>query len=411
MDFLERKLKREIEARKLAESILEEKSLDIYLKNKELRRLNKEQLHLLSVKKDELKETENERFKYFENAATGIGLVLNDNSFFKANTTLLKLFGYPEEEMLRLSLEEITHPDDLQKSYEKINAHHQGEVESYTIEKRYIRKNRSYFWAKSHVSTIKDAQGNKKYSLVIIENIHEQKIAEKQAQLLIKELQEINEKLENFAHVVSHDLKAPLTGINTVLNWMEQHDSEPCEIFREYHQLMKDRVEKMYRMIDSIIEYSRVSEINENTEILNLNILLDEIIQFLNIPLHITIQKSTDFPTIKANSIKIQQIFNNLLSNALKHIDKPKGIITISWSENDLFYIFKVRDNGIGIEEKHYSKIFNLFNSLSPQKKSSGIGLSIVEKIIKQYQGKITVNSEVGQFTEFTFTLSKKMIT
>lgn len=411
MDFLEKRLKREIAARKLAESILEEKSLEIHLRNQELQRLNKEHLELLSIKKEELQESENESFKYFENAATGIGLVLNDSTFFKANTTLLKMFGYSEEEMLQLNLKAITHPDDLQESYDKINAHHQGGFEKYTIEKRYIRKNNSYFWAKSHVSSIKDAQGNKKYSLVIIENIHNQKIAEKKAQLLIKELQEINEKLENFAHVVSHDLKAPLTGINTVLNWMEQHDSEPCEVFKEYHQLMKERVEKMYHMIDSIIEYSRVSEINENTETLNLNILLDETIQFLNIPLHITIQKKSDFPTIKANSIKIQQIFSNLLNNALKHINKPQGIISISWSENDLFYIFKVRDNGVGIEEKYYSKIFNLFNSLSPQKKSSGIGLSIVEKIIKQYQGKITVNSEIGQFTEFTFTLSKKMVT
>ncbi|APD07892.1 histidine kinase [Flavobacteriaceae bacterium UJ101] len=408
MNFLEKKLKREIEARKLAESILEEKSAEIYSKNKELEHLNKELNTLLSLKKNELQESENERFKYFENFATGIGLVLNGN-FFKANSTLLNLFGYSEEEMMDLKIEDITHPDDLQKSLRKIKDHMEGNIDHYIIEKRYIRKNQSYFWAKSYVSTIKNTKGEKKYSLIFIENIHEQKIAQKKTQLLIKELQEINEKLENFAHVISHDLKAPLTGINTILNWMEDPDLSQ-ETHKEYHNLMKDRVEKMYNMIDHIIEYSKVTQESENQDIININVLLDETLQFLNIPLHISIQKSTNFPTIKANSIKIQQIFNNLLTNAIKHIEKPTGIITIHWSETPLLYVFKIRDNGIGIEEKHYSKIFNLFNSLSPQKKSSGIGLNIVQKIVNQYKGTITVNSEIGQFTEFTFTLAKKMV-
>ncbi len=409
MNFLEKRLKREIAARKQAESILEQKSTEIYYKNRELERLNNNLNTLLELKKEELQESENERFRYFENFAIGIGLLLNGH-IFKANTTLVNLFGHAPEEITTLTIQDVTHPNDLEKSMQKMEDHNDGKLDHYTIEKRYIRKNKSYFWAKSYISTVKDSNGRKKYSLVFIENIHEQKIAEKKTQVLIKELQEINEKLENFAHVVSHDLKAPLTGINTILNWMETLNLED-ETFHEYWLLMNERVKRMYNMIDGIIEYSKVSESNENQEVIDLNLLLDETLQFLDIPLHIKVIKAPDFPMLKASSIKIQQIFNNLLTNAIKHIDKPKGCITISWSENNFFYIFKIKDNGIGIEDKHLSKIFQPFNSLSPKKLSSGIGLSIVQKIVNQYKGSITVNSEINQFTEFTFSLAKKMVT
>ena len=112
-------------------------------------------------------------------------------------------------------------------------------------------------------------------------------------------------------------------------------------------------------------------------------------------------------PTVKGDITKFQQLFQNLISNAIKFNNKDKGLIEVNFTENKSFYQFEIKDNGIGIEKKYHDKIFKIFHSLNDSKDSSGIGLSIVKKIIDLYDGNIWLESEPEIGTTFYFTIKK----
>jgi signal transduction histidine kinase len=120
------------------------------------------------------------------------------------------------------------------------------------------------------------------------------------------------------------------------------------------------------------------------------------------------VTKTGIFPEIRANKAKVQQVFSNLVDNAIKYANKEGATIDIKGLEDKDYWIFKVRDNGSGIKEKYFTKIFQIFQTIdSKNGKGTGIGLTLVSKIIKQYKGSITVDSKLNEFTEFTFSLAK----
>ena len=139
-----------------------------------------------------------------------------------------------------------------------------------------------------------------------------------------------------------------------------------------------------------------------------LRILKQEILQILHIPEHIVIEIRNPLPTLKNNKFKIQQLFQNLISNAIKYNDKEKGVVTIDVSEKESSYLFLVQDNGIGIDKKYHKKIFDVFETLEEtSNESNGIGLSIVKKIVDVLQGNIWLESEPRKGTTFFIELKK----
>lgn len=421
--FLEKRLQREIAARKAAEKILEEKSRELYLKNQELAEVNAKLNHLLEVKSSKLAETEEERFTLFENSAMGIALTLH-GSILKVNDTFAQMLGYTVNEVIGKTIADVSFKDDAVPSMQNTKRLQNGEIDSFTMQKRYRRKNNTYFWANTHVSAVRDTKGRIKYHLAIIENIHERKIAERKTQILVKQLRDINSRLENYAHVVSHDLKAPITGINTVLTWLEE--MEVSQQARKLHDLIKGRATKMYNLIDEVMAYSKVNKEQETRKLVDIEEVIDSCIQFLHIPHHMEIRRKGIFPIIFANRTKVQQVFRNIIDNAIKYNDKDKGLIEIIGEDDDDYWVFKIKDNGMGIESKYYSKIFAIFETINrdtktasnttqtsniqqdnQQNKGTGIGLNLVKQIINQYKGSITVASQVGVYTEFTFSFLK----
>jgi two-component system, LuxR family, sensor kinase FixL len=142
-----------------------------------------------------------------------------------------------------------------------------------------------------------------------------------------------------------------------------------------------------------------------------LNKVIKEIIELLSPPENIKIIVNTELPTIKGEIIYIEQIYQNLISNAIKFMDKPEGEINISCSSQEDFWEFSVSDNGAGIDEKYFNKIFMIFQTLQPRDKfeSTGIGLSIVKKIVETNGGKIWLESAINKGTTFYFTLPKNI--
>jgi signal transduction histidine kinase len=243
--------------------------------------------------------------------------------------------------------------------------------------------------------------------------ITERKKAEQRQAELLQQLEEVNQELKSFAYIVSHDLKAPLRGIKTLAEWITTDYADKLDDNgKEQMKLLTGRVDRMHNLIDGILQYSRVGRVEEEKVVVNLNELVPEIIDMIAPPENITITVENELPTIECEQTRIMQVFQNLLSNAVKYMDKPKGQIKVGCVEVDDSWEFYVADNGPGIEEKYFEKIFQLFQTLSPrdESESTGIGLTVTKKIVELYKGKIWVESKVGEGSTFFFTLPKQKI-
>ncbi|MBT8271769.1 MAG: GHKL domain-containing protein [Bacteroidia bacterium] len=230
----------------------------------------------------------------------------------------------------------------------------------------------------------------------------------KKQENLLSELEIRNQELNDYAHVVSHDLKSPLRNVNTLATWLkEEIDDKSNETVNEYMALLDKNILKMEGLISGVLTYSTVGMNEFESSEVDLNCLIDEIIKFIFIPENIRIIKNDVFPTIKGDSYRLQQLFQNLISNAIKYNNKEKGIVEIGFSDQGSHYEFYVRDNGIGIEKKYHDKIFTTFQTLGHTEDSSGIGLSIAKKIVTKYGGEMWVESEVDVETTFHFTIEK----
>ena len=231
----------------------------------------------------------------------------------------------------------------------------------------------------------------------------------RQREELLKSLEKQNQELNEYAHMVSHDLKAPLRSIDTLINWFKEDNSEILnEANMKSLDLILSNVEKMDLLIKGILNYSSIDKQEMDDRNIDLNILIDEILRTINIPNHITIELKNQMPKVFGNDFRFKQLFQNLIQNAIKYNDKEKGTIEIGSKENENDFEFYIKDNGMGIKERYQSKIFDIFSKLENNDQSSGIGLSIVKKIIEVYEGKIWLESQEGKGSTFYFTLPKK---
>ncbi|MFM8432609.1 MAG: sensor histidine kinase [Bacteroidota bacterium] len=223
-------------------------------------------------------------------------------------------------------------------------------------------------------------------------------------------LQSANKQLEEYVYIVSHDLKAPLRGLSSLSQFIEEELGE--QITTEVYELlnmMKSRTDRMQQMIDGILHYSRMSNNRCDKETVDLNLLINNIIDLICPPSNVRIEYPDQLPVVEIEKIKIHEVLQNLILNAIKHNDKSDIFIQIQFNENGNWYEFSVKDNGKGIKPEHQEKVFGLFQTLLPKDKSegTGLGLTIVKKIVEQQEGRVSVESELGKGSSFKFTWRK----
>jgi signal transduction histidine kinase len=226
----------------------------------------------------------------------------------------------------------------------------------------------------------------------------------------IRLLQRKNEELDQFAHIVSHDLKAPLRGIDNVITWIEEdHSTELPPKIKEYINLIKGRLLRGENLIRGILLYARVGKQSLEREFINLSMLIQDIVENLVLRPGLRLEIQKDLPDIYAEKIPLQQVLSNLISNAIKYHDKDNGFINVYVEDTSDHYIFFVKDNGPGISKNYHEKIFIIFQTLQERDsfESTGVGLAIVKKILDDRKQKITVTSEPGKGTTFSFTWPK----
>ena len=225
------------------------------------------------------------------------------------------------------------------------------------------------------------------------------------------ELSSSNQDLEQFAYIASHDLRQPLRKIRMCTEYLSE-DYAHCfdEEAESYMGYITRSIDRMYLLIDDLLTYSRIGK-QEETYV---SIELDNVVKDCIEDLSLTIEEKqatincNDLPTIIGNLSEMRQLFQNLIANALKFTGDRPPVINVSAAFQDKFYLFKVEDNGIGIEPQYTNKIFQMFQRLhtTSEYEGTGIGLAICQKIVTRYGGEIWVESELGKGSVFYFTVS-----
>ncbi|MGE0267079.1 MAG: ATP-binding protein [Candidatus Omnitrophota bacterium] len=223
-------------------------------------------------------------------------------------------------------------------------------------------------------------------------------------------LKRSNQDLEEFAYVTSHDLKAPLRGIASLAEWLASDYKDKIDAAgQEQLGLLLKRVRRMHHLIDAILQYSKIGRTKEEKTEVDLAKVVKDVVDSLGVPGHIVVGIDSHLPVITTQAVQIEQVFQNLLSNAVRYCDKPKGEINIRCEEAGAFWTFSISDNGPGIEEKYYDKIFKIFQTLGANEEtgSTGVGLAIVKKIIDRSGGRVWIESKLGHGTTFYFNLPR----
>lgn len=353
---------------------------------------------------------EAERQKYsniIANMNLGLIEVDNDDKIIMVNQSLEHMSGYSSEELIGHSGKDVLLVNDDHEILEKENSKRiQGLSNSYEVKIK-AKDGSIRYWLISGAPNY-NLNGQIIGSIGIHLDITQLKSLELQKENLLKKLEKSNEELQEYAHVVSHDLKSPLRSINALISWIkDDNEGKFSPVTLENFDMIDATLEKMEQLISDVLEYSSIVSIKQTVSEVDLNTVMEDIVTLLHFPEHINFSIKKTLPTLKVDKVKIQQLFQNLISNAISYCDKEKGIIEVDVEESFKEYTFSVKDNGIGIDKEYHDKIFQIFQSLNKRENSTGIGLSIVKKIVDLYNGKIWLDSKIGEGTTFYFTIEK----
>ncbi|MBN1273792.1 MAG: PAS domain S-box protein [Candidatus Aminicenantes bacterium] len=344
----------------------------------------------------------------FESAQEAIVMTDNSGKIIRANPEFLRLFGYTKEEVTGSHVDDIVAPQKQHSDASSVTkAVSQGKKCS--IETIRYHKNGKPI----HVSLLAapiTVNSSQLAVYAIYRDITERKLNERQQKKTLRELEQANKDLREFAYFVSHDLKSSLRGINQLANWLFEDYGELYDTNgKKQLEMMMSRVTRMHNLLNGILQYSRAGRRIGEDEDVDMNELVDDTLLYLQIPSHIHVKIVNPLPTLRINRNRIEQIFQNLIGNAVKFLDKSEGTIEIDCKEKKDSWEFSITDNGPGIDPKFHEKIFKVFQTLEARdvQENLGIGLAVVKKILENMGGTIRVESQPKEGSSFIFTIPK----
>jgi PAS domain S-box-containing protein len=352
------------------------------------------------------------------------------------NNAAERIFGYSAREAVgkNIAIIELAGQNGKDDDLEQISRGQR--IDHYRTLRRH--KDGTYIDIWLTVSAIRDPRGEVMGASLVARDITDVKRAENELRQLTEtlrqrnaELLQSNQELDSFAYIASHDLKEPLRGIHNYATFLLEDYGQLLETDgRNKLETLKVLAERMYSLIDSLLEFSRVGRVNLAIKKTDLNVVLDDVLQSLKILIDeqdVRIKVVRPLPKIECDHVRIGEVFRNLVTNAIKYNDKPDKWIEIAWrtspalrtgadedpvrADRSVPIVFTVRDNGIGIHDRHFESIFRIFKRLHGRDKfggGTGVGLTIVKKIVERHGGRIWVESSPGEGTTFSFILGEE---
>ncbi len=327
------------------------------------------------------------------------------------NDRVTTYFERTFDEMIGAGWQGVVHPDDLPGVVASWT-HSVTSGAPYEVEFRLRRAADGQYL--SHVARalpLRDGEGRTVKWFGTNTNISERKRLERERERLIGALETSNRELDQFAYVASHDLKAPLRGIANLSRWIEEDlDAHLTPESREHLALLRGRAHRMEGLIDGILKYSRAGRVGETAEDVDVGALVQETVELLAPAAEVKVDIAPGMPTIFSERVPLQQMFLNLIGNALKHARRDGALVTIAFADAGVFVDFSVRDNGPGIAAEFHQRIWGLFQTLEARDKveGTGIGLSVVKKLAEVRGGKVWVESAPERGAVFHFLWPKR---
>jgi PAS domain S-box-containing protein len=273
-------------------------------------------------------------------------------------------------------------------------------------------RSRAYRWFVARAVPIRDDGGDVVEWVATVTDTDAEHRAEDALRRTADELAQSNTELEQFAHVVSHDLKAPLRAISSLAQWIHSdHHDVLGEEGRENLDLLVGRAHRLQDLIEGILRYSRAGRQKSTLARVDSREIARSAVEAIAPPASIRVIIDESLPHVTYDATQLRQVFQNLVDNGVKHLGRPSGEISITCHDRPDADEFSVRDNGVGIDAQHFDRIFTMFQTLKPRDEfeSTGIGLALVKRIVERYGGTISVQSEPDQGATFRFTVPKSL--
>jgi PAS domain S-box-containing protein len=340
-----------------------------------------------------------------ESAPCGIMIIDGAGNIERVNPEVCKLFSYTESELIGMPIENLV-------PHEKRKNHHELRKNSNITSTPIIMGGRDVMGLAKL-----DVQFPVEIGLASVDIEGEQKIIATIVDMTahsntLNELKRSNKELDDFAYVASHDLKAPLRGIIQLSNWIKEDiETLENEETKTNLDLLQSRTIRLEKLLDDLLSYSRIGRDLGGVDEIDIGEFLHGIFSLLDPPSGIKLKIEDGMPTFQTMRVPLEVIFRNLIGNAIKHHDKPEGLITISVIDKPSSYQFTVEDDGPGIESQHHNQVFDLFKTLKPRDEveGSGMGLSLIKKMLSYYGEDIALISDGKSGTKFVFDWPKDM--
>lgn len=363
---------------------------------------------------EEIKKSES-RFKaLIENNADGISLLNTATEVIYQSPGAERITGFTIKDRKNRTGFENIHPEDLEYAKKLFTEIIQNPGKSVPMLLRSLRNDGQYIWMEGTVTNLLQEESVKAIVINFRDVTHRIE-SEEQLRKYANDLQASNTELERFAHVASHDLQEPLRMVSSFLGLIQKKYTDHLDdAGRSYIRFAVDGAERMKKLILDLLLFSRVDSHKEPMQKVDCNQLIDDVqldLQESILENNATIE-TMPLPVVTGYKSQLRQVFQNLISNAIKYRNEKPPFIQISCEDADTHWEFCVKDNGMGIDPKYFEKIFIIFQRLHNKDHFSGtgIGLTIAQKIVKRHGGKIWVQSQTGSGSTFCFTILKNQI-
>ncbi|MDR6300905.1 sensor histidine kinase [Mesonia maritima] len=347
----------------------------------------------------------------FENAAIGMAIITLDGKWHKVNNRISSMLGYTKEELSKLTFQEITFPEDLEKDLGLLKKLTNGNIPYYQMEKRYFHKSGKIVYGILAVSMVHDEKGNPLYFISQVIDITASRAAEEKIKKLLHTSREQNERLHNFAHIVTHNLRSHSSNFSMLLE-LYQTENEDKEEILKLLIMASDNLKETIHHLTEIVNLN--SSIEEKMETIDLYPEVEKVIESV----HSLAEKDdvnliNDIPKgVKIFGVPayLNSIFLNFITNGIKYSSPEReSFVKISAEKLQDYTEISIADNGLGINlDKHGDKLFGMYKTFHDHEDSRGIGLFIAKNQIDALNGKVKVESTENKGTTFKIYLKNE---